>query len=195
MRYSWLFGLWLMGCLDTDKEADTATDTRYSSLYGPDNQWYHAEKTEIPSSSSMICGHLENDILCNFTMQDQNGDQVELYQFAGKVIFLEIVPAWDGYCKEKAGEGQWNAFNSEYYDDVAFISVMRENNAGATPNVQDVQNWATNYEVEYPVLADTENKSGIWISDIAYPVYVIIDREMTVVQIGNPNPNDVEQYF
>jgi cytochrome oxidase Cu insertion factor (SCO1/SenC/PrrC family) len=41
-----------------------------------------------------LCGTGVGDLACNFTLQDQNGDEVELYQFTGKVILLDLFAEW-----------------------------------------------------------------------------------------------------
>ena len=57
-----------------------------------DGNWYHADESEVPSESG--CGFRQGDKACNFTMIDQNGDRVELYQFAGKYIVLDLFAEW-----------------------------------------------------------------------------------------------------
>lgn len=60
--------------------------------YGPDNEWPHALTSEVVQPDS--CGTSVNDVACNFTMKDQNGDEVELYQFSGKVVVLDLFAEW-----------------------------------------------------------------------------------------------------
>jgi hypothetical protein len=60
--------------------------------YGPENSWSHATVDEVPEVSD--CGVRTGDTVCNFTMVDQFGDDVELYQFSGKVIVLDIYAEW-----------------------------------------------------------------------------------------------------
>ena len=81
---------------DTAEESgDTAEETQTEpepELYGPDNQWYHTTTDLVPDGSG--CGRSNGDLACNFTLTDQNGDQVELYQFAGQVIVIDVFAEW-----------------------------------------------------------------------------------------------------
>ena len=91
----------LVGCtgVKVDDEDNQGTDDTAASddddsveLYGPDNDWYHAAVADVPSPDG--CGFQQGDYACNFTMVDQNGDQVELYQFAGQYIVLDLFAEW-----------------------------------------------------------------------------------------------------
>ena len=82
------------GDLDVDdfEGGEEAGEEEVSPPYGPENSWYHATEDEVPSVSD--CGVRAGDTVCNFTMVDQYGDEVELYQFTGKVIVLDIYAEW-----------------------------------------------------------------------------------------------------
>jgi len=101
----------LVGCEDNDDEvsfggADTgpidgggsgdgggdggATD---AEPYGPENSWYHVMDDQIPGDLAGT-GYSQGDIAHNFTMVDQFGDDVELYQFYGQVIVLDVFAEW-----------------------------------------------------------------------------------------------------
>lgn len=75
-----------------DGDVPTNSISDASNLYGPDNSWYHAESSEVPESDS--CGFSLGEQACNFTMVDQFGDEVELYQFAGKYVVLDLFTEW-----------------------------------------------------------------------------------------------------
>ena len=62
------------------------------STYGPENSWFHGSESDVPTSEE--CGFSVGDQACNFTMVDQYGDEVELYQFAGKYIVLDLFAEW-----------------------------------------------------------------------------------------------------
>ena len=89
-----------MGCtgVKVDDDSNSGEDSGDSSsqntadLYGPENEWYHSEVADVPSPDN--CGFGQGDYACNFTMIDQNGDEVELYQFAGKYVVLDLFAEW-----------------------------------------------------------------------------------------------------
>ncbi len=95
----------LLGCDPTAKDAavdfggegtesteDGNTEPE-SSLYGPDNSWFHAESSVIPDGLAGS-GRSVGDIAENFTLLDQFGAEVELYQFYGQVIVLDAFAEW-----------------------------------------------------------------------------------------------------
>lgn len=61
--------------------------------YGPENSWWHALEDDVPGDLAGT-GYREGDIAYNFTARDQFGDEVELYQFHGQVIVLDLFAEW-----------------------------------------------------------------------------------------------------
>ncbi|HBQ58172.1 MAG TPA: hypothetical protein DD671_00695, partial [Balneolaceae bacterium] len=64
-------------------------------------------------------------------------------------------------------------------------SVMVQNQWGNTPRVEDVERWASAYELDpVTVLAAGDyikDPSGQWGPDLqAYPSFIIVDRDMIV---------------
>ena len=68
-----------------------------------------------------------DDTPYNFTLTDQFGTEVELYQFYGQVIVLDIFAEWCQPCQDSAPDGQelW-----EEYEDagMVYIAVMMDAN-------------------------------------------------------------------
>lgn len=64
-----------------------------STPYGPENSWYHASESEVPSGLEGT-GRGAGDIAYNLNLSDQFGDDVELYQFYGNVVVLDLYAEW-----------------------------------------------------------------------------------------------------
>jgi cytochrome oxidase Cu insertion factor (SCO1/SenC/PrrC family) len=77
---------------DTDADADSDADSDVAQ-YGPDNAWWHANASDVPEGLSGT-GWGVGDTAHNFTLVDQNGDEVELYQFYGRVVLLDLFADW-----------------------------------------------------------------------------------------------------
>ena len=77
---------------DTDTDADGDADTDVE-LYGPDNAWWHASASDVPPDLAGT-GWRVGDTASNFTLVDQNGDEVELYQFYGRTVLLDLFAEW-----------------------------------------------------------------------------------------------------
>ncbi len=78
---------------ETASESGTEETETDESYYGPDNEWWHALASEVPSELAGT-GSSAGDIIENFTMTDQNGDDVELYQFYGQVLQIVLLAEW-----------------------------------------------------------------------------------------------------
>ena len=83
-----------LACVDEKPVNEDAlwTEDDFKPKYGPSNSWFHANTDVIQDSGE--CGYNEGQQACNFTMIDQNGDNVELYQFWGQVIVLDVFAEW-----------------------------------------------------------------------------------------------------
>ena len=71
----------------------TGDDSETLGEYGPENTWWHASGSDV-SEDLEGTGYSEGDIAYNFTLNDQFGDEVELYQFFGQVILLDVYAEW-----------------------------------------------------------------------------------------------------
>ena len=86
------------GPVDDDDDDDTTnpifpTDGSGGAEYGPENSWYHALESDIPEGLEGT-GFGAGDIASNIYFSDQYGDEVELYQFYGQVILLDVYAEW-----------------------------------------------------------------------------------------------------
>jgi len=96
--------LLLMGCppdddaddddvVGDDDSAGDDDDTVAPAQYGPENTWWHAMEADVPTDLAGT-GWATGDVATNFTLVDQFGDEVELYQFYGQVIVLDVFAYW-----------------------------------------------------------------------------------------------------
>ncbi len=78
---------------DDAADDDAGDDDSGGNPYGPPNSWWHADASDVPPGLAGT-GWTNGSIANNFTFMDQNGDQVELYQFFGSVIVLDVFTMW-----------------------------------------------------------------------------------------------------
>jgi thiol-disulfide isomerase/thioredoxin len=114
---------------------------------------------------------------CNFRLQDQNGDSVELYDFQGDVIMLDFSTLWCGVCKRVAEHVQ---DMHDSYDPFSIITILTEDNSGNRPDISDLRNWALEYGITTSsVLAGTDELLGEEVDQWSLngiPCFFVIDK-------------------
>jgi len=153
---------------------------------GPAELESQSNDTEVEESlvTWADCDYNVGDHPCNFELLDQNNDTFKLYDHVGKPIVLDFSTMWCGYCQVAAQEVQ--AVTDAYKDyDLLYVTVLIETSTGASPSVEDVNNWAQVFGIiDAPVLAgsrDMIDSSGIQGYPVTgWPTFVFIDDEMII---------------
>jgi peroxiredoxin len=116
----------------------------------------------------------------NFTLSDQNGEEVSLHDFAGKVILLDLSAAWCGPCRAEAKDAG-PLYKNLKEKGLIVLTVLVENADGNPPTIADLREWAGVFELEFPVLGDPQGKAwGLYNEDDSVPLNMIIDRDLTI---------------
>jgi len=135
------------------------------------------------------CSQSIGDHPCDFTLQDQNDDDFNLYEHYGDFIMIDLSVMWCGPCQRAADEVQMTEdyFNDQLGDDQQFhyVTILIEDLDGDPPDLEDVDSWATYFEItSAPVLQGSRDLLGN--SDEGWPLqgwptFFFIDDEMQLV--------------
>ena len=72
---------------DTSESVDSADTNVAATNFGPENRWPHATTDEVPEGLTGT-GVALGDVIPDFTLVDQDGNDVELYQFYQSIRIL-----------------------------------------------------------------------------------------------------------
>ncbi len=102
------------------------------------------------------CSNTEGSNPCNFTLADQNGVEVSLYDFYGSPIILDLSAMWCGPCNSAAVELQSTVEDYSNHD-LRYVTVIIDNEYGEPPSQQDLERWADGYGISEPVLGGSRD--------------------------------------
>jgi len=130
------------------------------------------------------CGGVYGDHPCDFTFQDQNGDDWNLYDHYGEVILIDFSTAWCYWCRVSAADVQ---LMQDTYgpDGFTWVTLLVEDVNGGDVSLDEVQLWVDTYGITTaPVLAadrsiiDTTGEDGFPVT--SWPMFILVDRDMTI---------------
>ncbi len=64
-------------------------------------------------------------------------------------------------------------------DGLVIISAMQQDGPGGPPDVADLNDWASDYNITHPIVADPQMTQNVY-AVLGYPTYVVIDRDMRI---------------
>ena len=115
---------------------------------------------------------VSNPLVPDFKLQDQNGQEIQLHEFRGKYVHLDISADWCGPCRHQASYMANLEHELEKYDFVSISVIVTRNSAA-------VKKWAEQYRLQY-VLFDSENMAKRVFNARGYPTNIIIRPDLTI---------------
>ena len=128
------------------------------------------------------CSQISGDHPCDFTLIDQDGIDVSLYDFYGDVIVLDLSTMWCGPCQMAASDTQ--SIQDKYAGRITYITVLIENLAGVDPVQEDLMLWSDVFGINAPILGGSRSlidSGGVigWPLE-SWPTFFFITDEMVL---------------
>ena len=138
-----------------------------------------------------------------FILQDQFGEDVDLYDFAGqgKLILIELSTSWCRPCRELAdwfsndvpAITQNRNWKKEYNiikeliesNKIYFINIMLQDEYKDSASLDALEDWFQLYPDEHvPIFADKDGEVINWIRPTGYPTVILLNDKMEVLQFS-----------
>ena len=163
----------LTACSACTPDVTSSTDTSENNSSG-----------EYSWATWDTCSQDIGDHPCNFTLENQHGEEVSLYDFYGSAIILDFSVMWCGPCQSAASEVQ-DVQDKYAANGLTYITVLMETAGGTAPTVDDCNDWAQDFGiVDAPVLAgdrsmiDYSSTNGWNIT--SWPTFFFITDDMVI---------------
>ena len=149
------------------------------------------------------CLQNKGDRFPRYSLFDQYGEKVDIYDFAnqGKFILIEFSTAWCLPCKEFAS---WlnnddisittsKIWKKEYdiikelinQDLIYFINVQIEDQYREPASIESLEEWFQRYpDKKVALLADSNYNVRDWVRVTAYPTAILLNEKMEIVEFS-----------
>lgn len=124
------------------------------------------------------------ELAIDFSLPNQFGGTTTMSDYRGQVILLTLSALWCVPCREQAGDAEalYQELRSQGFITLEVL-VDDETIGGDRATVEDAREWADEYGITFPVMADTQGTVDQIYGMGALPVNVIIDRGFVVRNI------------
>ncbi|MFN8015265.1 MAG: TlpA disulfide reductase family protein [Acidimicrobiia bacterium] len=128
-------------------------------------------ETKPTYSGGKVVGKLLPDV----TLEDTNGQSVELRKLIGKRIVINFFNSWCIPCQEELPALQEFASQHTGENDFVFIGIVRDDSKS------NIRSWMKNNKVPFDVLFDPDDKASIAFGTTGQPETYAINPDGRVV--------------
>lgn len=123
------------------------------------------------------------EVIPEVILQDQHGDTVDLWQFYGMVVVIDVSTIWCAPCQDLATDVQ--AVTDDYADQgFVYTTLLSQDLRGDVPDTDELAKWGTDYGFEAPILRDDGGYSAQITPQGIFPQVVVVGRDLRVTNPG-----------
>ncbi len=113
----------------------------------------------------------------DFTLKDKDGNDINLSDYKGKIIFLNFFTTWCTYCRKELPDLE--ELSLEYGDDVEFLLV--DVYTSENISVEEVYKWYDDFNYTMPMVADVDGTVIETYPVQGFPTTYVIDKDFNVM--------------
>ena len=132
-----------------------------------------AESNEQSKAVSHEASNSNTVAAPDFTVLDEDGNQVKLSDYKGKPVVLNFWATWCGYCKMEMPD--FDEKHQELGSDVQFLMINLTD--GKTETVEGASSFIASMGYTFPVFYDTSSMAAALYGVSAIPTTFFIDAE------------------
>ena len=112
----------------------------------------------------------------DFTVLDENGNEVKLYDFRGKPVVLNFWASWCYYCKKEMPD-----FNAAFIDNPNVHFLMVNATDGKSETVESAKKFKENGGYDFNIYFDVKGEADRAYNVTSYPITYFISAEGEVI--------------
>jgi peroxiredoxin len=117
-----------------------------------------------------------------FTWTTVDGEDLNLYDYEGSVIILNVGAGWCEGCKDETPILEAR-FWQKYKDDGLVVIQLLTEDAGGSPADQDFANgWKDEYGITFPLCMDPDWALEEYFTESTLPFTMLIDRSLFILE-------------
>lgn len=145
-----------------------------SGAGGSSSDDHSCEETPVPT------GFDRGDVAYDFTLSDQHGDSVSLYDYCGDAVILLVGAGWDAGTGPAADQAAgW----TRSYAGLTVMVLLGENEDSETPSAADLADFAEDHDLSGPVLADPSFQIGTHYAQGGLPSFTLMGPGAALIKV------------
>jgi peroxiredoxin len=115
----------------------------------------------------------------DFTWIDADGNEIELYDYLGSVVLLDVSAFWCQPCREETPFLQtlWERFSDRDFQLIQLITEDADYNPATRQTAAD---WRDEFDLTYEVCADPDWSLKPYFEEDVLPFLMVLDRDFQI---------------